>query len=149
MSADVRRISHQLHPSILEDLGLASALREMCGEFSAREGIEATFEQETMPEALKMEVKSCLYWIAHEALHNVSKYAHASHVRVSLSGDPKGVQICIHDDGVGFDPHARRGHGLGLVSMKERAIMVQGELSIRSQPGQGTEVRASIPLPGG
>jgi PAS domain S-box-containing protein len=147
MSADIRRISHQLHPSILEDLGLAAALREMCEELLAREGIEGTLEQETMPESLPKEAASCLYWIAREALHNVSKYAHASHVRVSLSGSPEGVQMCIHDDGAGFDPEVGRGHGLGIVSMKERAIMVQGDLSIRSQPGQGTEVRVFIPLP--
>jgi PAS domain S-box-containing protein len=147
MSEDVRRISHQLHPSILEDLGLAAALHEVCEEFSAREGIEATLEQEKMPESLPMEVKSCLYGIAQEALHNISKHAHATHVRLSLVGNPQGVQMSIHDDGAGFDLHAGHAHGLGLVSMKERARMVQGELSIHSQPGQGTEVKASVPLP--
>lgn len=146
MSADVRQISHQLHPSILEDLGLAAALREVCEEFSAREGIECTLEQETMPETLPMEVKSCLYWIAQQALHNISKHAHASHVRLSLVGNPQGVQMSIHDDGAGFDLHVGRGHGLGIISMKERARMVGGELSIDSQPGRGTDVRVFVPL---
>jgi PAS domain S-box-containing protein len=146
MSADLRRISHELHPSILEDLGLAAALREMCEEFSAREGIEATLEQGTMPESLPKEAASCLYWIAHQALHNISKHAHASHVRASLGGSPQGVQLCIQDDGAGFDPEAGRGHGLGIISMRERVRIVRGELSIHSQPGQGTEVKAFVPL---
>jgi two-component system sensor histidine kinase UhpB len=146
MSADVRGIAHQLHPSILEDLGLAATLRQMCEEFSAREKIEATLEQETIPGSLPKDVASCLYWIAREALHNISKYAHASRVRLLLSGSHEGIQACIQDDGVGFDAEAGRRHGLGIVSMNERVRMVQGELSIHSQPGRGTEVRAFIPL---
>jgi signal transduction histidine kinase len=146
MAADIRQISHQLHPSILEDLGLAAAMREVCEEFSAREGIEATLEQETMPEVLPMEVKSCLYWIAQQALHNISKHAHASRVWLKLSGSREGVQLCIHDNGAGFDPEAGRSHGLGIISMKERARMVQGDLSIHSQPGWFTEVRVFVPL---
>jgi PAS domain S-box-containing protein len=147
LSQDVRGIAHQLHPSILEDLGLAAALRQVCEEFSERERIDATLEQETMPESLPKHVASCLYWIAREALHNISKYAHASRVRLLLSGSPEGIQACIQDDGVGFDPKAGRRHGLGIVSMKERVRMVQGEFSIHSQPGQGTEVRVFVPLP--
>jgi PAS domain S-box-containing protein len=146
MSVDVRRISHQLHPSILEDLGLAAALSEVCGEFSAREGIDATLELKTIPEALPTEVASCLYWVAREALHNIAKYAHASRVRLTLTGRPEGVQISIQDDGAGFDPEPGRRHGLGIISMKERVRMVQGEFTIHSQPGRGTDVRAFVPL---
>ena len=91
MSADVRQISHQLHPSILEDLGLAAALRDMCEEFSARESIEATLEQKMIPANLPKDVASCLYWIAREALHNISKYAHAGQVRLFLSGSLGGI----------------------------------------------------------
>ena len=94
-----------------------------------------------------MEVTSCLYWIAQEALHNISKHAHASHVRLVLNGTGEGVQIRILDDGDGFDPEAGRPHGLGIISMKERARIVQGEFSLHSQPGRGTEVRAFVPLP--
>jgi signal transduction histidine kinase len=147
LSEDVRRIAHQLHPSILEDLGLAAALREVCEEFSAREGIEATLEQGLMPEALPIEVASCLYWVAREALHNVSKHAHASHVRLVLNGTGAGAEIRILDDGAGFDFEAGRRQGLGIISMKERVRIVQGEFSLHSQPGQGTEVRAFVPMP--
>jgi signal transduction histidine kinase len=118
----------------------------MCEEFSARESIEATLEQGTIPANLPKEVASCLYWMAREAFHNISRYAHAGRVRLLLSGSPEGIQACIQDDGVGFDPEAGRRHGLGIISMKERLRIVNGELSIHSQPGRGTEVRAFVPL---
>ncbi len=147
LSQDVRRISHQLHPSILEDLGLTAALGELCEEFSAREGIEVQFEQEAMPKALSVDVASCLYRVAQEALHNVSKHARASHARLKVRGSPEGIHLCICDTGVGFDSEAGLSRpGLGIVSMEERVRLVHGEFSINSQPGQGTEVRVFVPL---
>jgi signal transduction histidine kinase len=148
LSQDVRQIAHQLHPSILEDLGLTAALRELCEEFSAREGVEVVFEQETMPEALPVEVSSCLYGVAQEALHNVSKHARASKVRLMVNGSPEGVCLSIQDEGVGFDLEARASrHGLGIISMKERVGLVNGEFSIRSDPGHGTTVTVFAPVP--
>ena len=147
LSQDVRRIAHRLHPSILEDLGLTPALRELCEEFSAREEIEVVFEHEAMPEALPVDIASCLYRVAQEALHNVSKHARASQVRLKVSRSPEGIHLCIHDTGVGFDSEGgRRRHGLGFLSMKERVGLVQGEFSIDSQPGRGTEIRVFVPL---
>jgi signal transduction histidine kinase len=147
MSEDVRQIALQLHPSILEDLGLNSALSELCEEFSTRTGIIATCEQETSPEAMPMEVASCLYRIAQEALHNISKHARASRVRLMLTGSPQGVGLRIHDDGAGFDLKAGRWqHGVGIVSMKERVRLVQGEFSIHSEPARGTTVSVFVPL---
>jgi PAS domain S-box-containing protein len=147
LSEDVRQIAHQLHPTILEDLGLTAALRELCDEFSAREGIEVLFEQEAVPKALPMPLASCLYRVAQEALHNVSKHAQASQVRVQVSGSPEGIHLSIHDTGVGFDSESGLSrHGLGIVSMKERLGLVRGEFSIDSQPGRGTDVRVFVPL---
>ena len=147
LSRDVRQISHQLHPAILEDLGLTAALSELCEEFSARVGIEAVFEQETMPKALPVDVASCLYRVAQEALHNVSKHAHATQVRLKVSGSREGIHLSIWDNGVGFDSDASLSkHGLGIVSMKERVRLVQGEFSIQSQPGQGTTIRIFAPF---
>jgi signal transduction histidine kinase len=147
LSQDVRQIAHQLHPSILEDLGLNSALTELCEEFSTRTGIVAMCEQETPPEAMPMEVASCLYRVAQEALHNVSKHARASQVRLMIRGTPEGVGLWIHDDGVGFDLKAGRWqHGIGIVSMKERVRMVQGEFSLHSEPSRGTTVSVFVPL---
>jgi PAS domain S-box-containing protein len=148
LSEDVRQIAHQLHPTILEDLGLTAALSELCEEFSAREGIQVVFEQGAMPKAVPVDLASCLYRVAQEALHNISKHARASHVRLSVNGSPEGIHLSIYDTGVGFDSEAGLSrHGLGIVSMKERVRLVQGEFSIYSQHGQGTEVNVFVPLP--
>jgi len=147
LSQDVRQISHRLHPAILEDLGFTAALQELCEEFSAREGIEVVFEQEAVPKALPVDVASCLYRVSQEALHNVIKHSRASQVRLKVSGSPEGIQLRIHDTGVGFDSEsASPRHGLGIVSMRERVLFVQGEFSIHSQPGQGTTVEIFVPL---
>jgi PAS domain S-box-containing protein len=147
LAQDVRQISHQLHPSILEDLGLSAALRELCEEFSAREGIEVLFTQEGTPAGLPMEVASCLYRVTQEALHNVRKHARTGYVRVKVDSSANGIHLVVRDTGVGFDAEASlRRPGLGIVSMKERVRMVQGEFSIYSRPGQGTEVRVFVPV---
>jgi PAS domain S-box-containing protein len=149
LSTDIRQIAHQLHPSILEDLGLAAALRELCEEFSARETTPVVFEQEALQDVLPVEIASCLYRVAQEALHNIQKHARASHIWLTVSGNPESVHLSIQDDGVGFASESgTSGHGLGIISMKERVRLVQGEFSIHSQPGQGTKVTVSVPLPG-
>ena len=147
LAEGVRQISHQLHPAILEDLGLTAALSELCEEFSTREGVEVVFEKEDMPKNLPVDVATCLYRVAQEALHNVSKHAHATEVRLKISGSPEGFHLCIYDTGVGFDSQTDLfQRGLGIVSMKERVRLVQGEFSIHSQPGRGTEVKVFVPL---
>jgi PAS domain S-box-containing protein len=147
LSQDVREISHRLHPSILDDLGLTAALEELAQEFSARERLNVAFTHEAVPPAIPTEVAACLYRIAQEAIHNVLKHARADCVRMSLRGDSRGIHLSIHDTGVGFDAEAElRRPGLGIVSMKERVLLVHGEFSIHSQPGQGTEVRVFVPL---
>jgi PAS domain S-box-containing protein len=148
MAEGVRQIAHQLHPSILEDLGLGSALRELCEDFSTRTGIEATCENDLLSERLPMDIAVCLYRVAQEALHNAAKHARASHVRVMVSRSPEGVSLRIRDNGTGFNPDAggRWRRGIGIVSMKERVRLVEGEFSIHSQVGQGTEVKVFVPL---
>jgi PAS domain S-box-containing protein len=146
LSQDVRRISHGLHPSILEDLGLAAALSELCEDFTAKAGMEVMFEQEALHKDLPVEIASCLYHVAQEALRNVLKHAHASQVRVRAAQSADGIHLHIYDNGVGFDPEAGRSRpGLGIVSMQERVRLVKGEISIHSQPGTGTEVRLFVP----
>jgi signal transduction histidine kinase len=148
LSKDVREISHKLHPSILEDLGLTAALHELCEEYSARDGIKVLFTAEAVPPAIPDEVAACLYRVAQEALHNVLKHAEAGSVQMNVTGDSGGIYLSIKDTGVGFDSEAGlRQPGLGIVSMKERVRLVQGEFSIHSQSGQGTEVRVFVPLP--
>jgi PAS domain S-box-containing protein len=147
LSQDIRRISHGLHPSILEDLGLAAALGELCEEFSARDGIEVEFEQAAVPRRLPVEIASCLYRVAQEGLYNALKHGHASQVRLRAAGSPEGIHLHICDNGVGFNAATGRSRpSLGIVSMQERLRLVQGEFSIHSHPGKGTEVRVFIPL---
>jgi PAS domain S-box-containing protein len=147
LAQDVRQISHRLHPSILDDLGLVAALNELCEEFSAREGIDVAFESESVPHALPIDLASCLYRVSQEALHNVLKHAQASQARLKLSASTDGIHLCIRDNGVGFDSEAGLSRpGLGIVSMKERINLVHGEFSIGSRPGQGTELRVFVPL---
>ena len=147
LSQDVRQISHRLHPSVLDDLGLTAALSELCEEFSAREGIEVRFENESVPRTLPPSVASSLYRVAQEALHNVMKHAHTSRVELKVNGSSEGIRLNIQDAGVGFDSQADVSrHGLGIVSMKERVRLVQGEFSICSQPGRGAEVKVFVPL---
>ena len=100
-----------------------------------------------LPRALPVAVASCLYRVSQEALHNALKHAHTNRVQLKVSGSPEGTHLCIHDMGVGFDPEAgSSGRGLGIISMKERVRLVQGEFAIRSRPGQGTEVTVFVPL---
>jgi len=149
LAQDVRQIAHQLHPAILEDLGLIAALTELCDEFSAREGIKASCEHNAMPDCIPKEAASCLYGVAQEALHNILKHARASRVLMRVEGDDKGIHLSVRDDGVGFNEHAAAAvHGLGIISMKERVHLVQGEFSIHSARGQGCEVSVFVPLPG-
>jgi signal transduction histidine kinase len=148
LSKDVREISHRLHPPILDDLGLIAALAELSQEFSTGERVEVQFTQKAVPRAIPAEVAACLYRVAQEALHNVLKHADAGSVQMKVSGDYSGIYLSIKDTGVGFDSEAGlRRPGLVIVSMKERVRLVQGEFSIHSRPGQGTEVRVFVPLP--
>jgi PAS domain S-box-containing protein len=149
ISDDVRRMAYQYHPSILDDLGLAAALRQLTEEFSARTGVRTVVVQEEFPEPLPRDIASCLYRIAQESLANVTKHARATRVEVELTCDGRDVTLSIHDTGVGFDLEQARAHpGLGLVNMRERVRSVQGRLEIRSRPGHGTYIAALIPLPG-
>jgi signal transduction histidine kinase len=147
LSQHVREISHRLHPSILDDLGLTAALNHLCEDFSAREGIKVQFTSEAVPRAIPVEVAACLYRVAQEAMHNVLKHAQTGYVQMKLSGGSGGIHLSIQDTGVGFDSESLRRPGLGIVSMKERVLLVHGEFSIHSKPGQGTEVRVFVPLP--
>ena len=105
------------------------------------------FEQEAVPKALPVDIASCLYRVSQAALHNVIKHSRANQARLKVSGSPEGIHLRIHDTGVGFDSEsASSRNGLGIVSMKERVLLVQGEFSIYSQPGQGTTVEIFVPL---
>ena len=147
LSQDVRQIAHQLHPAILEDLGLVAALGELCEEFSAREGVKAVCEAGEIPGTIPKEIASCLYGVAQEALHNIMKHARATEVWIRVNARPAGICLTVQDNGLGFDENAASSrHGLGIISMKERVRLVEGEFYIHSRPGQGTTVTVVVGL---
>ena len=149
LARDVHHLSRDLHPSILDDLGLTAALRAECGAFSRQHKIPVRFEPVRVPESLPSTVSLGLYRIAQESLRNVGKHAGATEVRVTLEGTDGAVCLAVEDNGSGFDFDRIKGRrGLGLVSMEERVRLVEGSLQIRSQPGTGTTVEARIPIGG-
>ena len=147
ISQDVHDLSRQLHPSILDDLGLIKAVESECSNFSRREGIEVAFNHENISTAIPKNLALSVYRIIQEALHNVSKHAYAEHVAVSLKGVGQDVLVSVQDDGIGFDPaEVWKKPGLGLSSMRERVRLVDGEFSIRSHAQEGTEIAVQVPL---
>jgi signal transduction histidine kinase len=145
----VRTMAYQLHPSILDDLGLAVAIRSYCAEFSSREGIQVQFVHRHLTEPIGQELASALYRITQEALRNVAKHSGTTKASVSLVGSDKAITLRVRDNGIGFRVEtARGGGGLGLTSMAERARMLGGTFDIKSSPGEGTTVTASIPWTG-
>jgi len=147
LSEDVHALSRQLHPSILDDLGLIEALRSECASYWCREAIAVEYRPANVPQAVPADVALCLYRVAQEALRNVAKHAAVSAARLDLIGDDAGLLLCVRDWGAGFDPNDPRAQpGMGLSSMTERVRLVQGRLFIGSAPGQGTTVEMRVPL---
>jgi PAS domain S-box-containing protein len=147
LAKDVQALSHRLHSSKLDYLGLAVATRGFCRELSEQQNVEIDFTHEGMPNRVRKEISLCLFRILQEALQNAVKYSGVRHFRVRLEGTPAEIHLTISDHGVGFDQqHALSGRGLGLISMRERIHLVKGELSITSQPACGTTVFARVPF---
>ncbi len=149
LSEDVHDLSRQLHPSILDDLGLVEALRSECAGFSRREAIAVDYHPDNVPAKLSKDVTLCVYRVAQEALRNVAKHAAVKEASLTLFATETELMLRVQDQGVGFDPE--NGHaqaGLGLSSMEERVRLVQGECSFTSRPGQGTTIEVRVPLLG-
>lgn len=147
LSEDIHSISRQLHPSILDDLGLYDAVRSECAKFLLREGIRVDFRSESLPSQVPKDIALCIYRIMQEGLRNIAKHAEASSVRLLLGMDNGAIHLSLEDQGKGFDPSTEKARsGLGLVSMQERVRLVNGEFKVTSQPGSGTQIEAIIPL---
>jgi PAS domain S-box-containing protein len=147
LARDLHRSAREIHPAILEHLGLEAALLEECDAFQQRSGIPVRFKAATIP-AMAPDVALCLYRVAQESLRNIAKHAAGTDaVTVTLTGEANGVTLRIRDTGGGFElDQALRKGGLGLISMEERVRSLNGELTIHSRPGSGTVVSASVPL---
>ncbi len=147
-SEESRHIAYSLHPSILDDLGIVASLRSLCEAFSNEIKIAVEISTIGLPGSVPRELASCLYRVAQESLQNVAKHASAKHVWFALTSRNKTLTLSIADDGIGFNLEAVKGHGgLGLITMEERARLVNAELSIRSKPGHGTRIAIEVPLP--
>jgi signal transduction histidine kinase len=147
LSKDVHALSYQMHPSILEDLGLAEALKVEAERFSQQHAIEVQVNVLEVPASVPREPALCVFRVTQEALRNVSRHAKARNVHLSLRGLDGGLQLAIQDDGTGFDPAlAGRRRSLGLAGMRERVQLLGGNLDVESTPGQGTAIVAWLPL---
>jgi PAS domain S-box-containing protein len=147
LSKDVRNLSHRLHPSMLDELGLAVALRALVEGFASSWPHSVTFEMHNVPEDIPPEVSYALYRIAQEGLRNVQKHAPDAAVNVALSAASGELQLTIADNGPGFDQSSRpTERGLGLLSMHERALLADGRFTIESRQGAGTRIVVRAPL---
>jgi PAS domain S-box-containing protein len=145
LSEDVHALAYQLHPSVLEELGLAEALRTECERRRRQGGFQVALSADERTD-VGPETALCLFRVAQEALNNVARHAGARTVTVDLRRMEGGLLLAVRDDGVGFDPAApRAGRSLGLASMRERVHLVGGSLDVESAPGEGTAVVAWVP----
>jgi signal transduction histidine kinase len=144
LSEHVRSMSHRLHSSTLEHVGLADALKLHCSELSEQKGIAVDFDICGNIESLPSDTALCLYRVAQESLRNVVKHSRAERANVTILRDGDTIELRVADRGVGFDPSGKR-EGLGLVSMEERVRLLGGSLKVISQPGDGTELRVWVP----
>ena len=144
---DVQSLSHELHSSKLEYLGLGAAGASFCREFAAQHNLEVDFQVHDMPSRLPEGASLCLFRVLQEALHNSAKYSGVRHAEVRLWGADDDVHLTVSDNGAGFDAAvAREGQGLGLISMEERLKLLGGRLSIITKLKSGTTIHARVPL---
>jgi signal transduction histidine kinase len=146
MSADMRSLSHELHCSRLDLIGLVPALSGLCEEITQKYESDVRFTEHEFAVNLTKDVELCLFRVAQEALVNVVKHSQAKSAHVELAASANRLTLRISDEGKGFDTDLKKGAGIGLISMRERLRLVGGRLSVRSEPMRGTEVLAEIPL---
>ena len=149
LGSDVQALSHRLHSSKLEYLGLVKASAGYCRELAERHNLEIDFQSGDVPK-LPQEIELCLFRVLQEALQNAIKHSGARKFEVLLKATSDDVQVRVHDSGIGFDAEQIvNGHGLGLTSMKERLRLVDGRLFINSRTHGGTRIYARVPISAG
>jgi signal transduction histidine kinase len=147
LGQDVQALSHRLHSSKLEYLGLAAAAGGFCREFSARNNVDVDFHSEDIPRNVPAEISLSLFRVLQEGVQNAAKHSGTRRLEASLEGTANEIRLIVRDSGVGFEPElAMSGHGLGLISMRERMKLVGGQLSIDSKPEHGTTICVRVPL---
>jgi len=148
LTNEVRKLSHQLHPAVLEHLGLVTALESYIESFRDEEQIGVQLTAEIGEERVPFQTSICLYRVAVEALRNVSRHSEAESAKISLKRFDDALELRVSDSGKGFDVETFRhgGGGLGLISIEERLRLLDGSCEIRSTPQLGTTLIARVPL---
>jgi PAS domain S-box-containing protein len=147
ISKEVQSLSHRLHSSKLELLGVAAAMKSFCNELSAQQKVEISFAHSDVPRSLPPDISLCLFRVLQEALRNAVKYSGVRHFEANLRGVVSAILLTVRDSGVGFSvEEAIKNHGIGLISMRERVSLVGGAFSITSKSMAGTEIKVRIPL---
>jgi signal transduction histidine kinase len=146
LGEDLHSLSHQLHSSTLDTLGLVTGLRALCREFGAKQGIEVDFTSEDIPRSVRPEVALCLFRIAQEGLQNLKKHSGTKRAQLSVRHLSDKLFLSLCDEGMGFDTNRMEKPGLGILSMQGRARLLGGEFEIHSTPGKGTRIEAWVPL---
>ena len=144
---DIQSLSHELHSAKLQYLGIAGAIRSFCQEFSEQQKVEIDFKAHDLPSPLSPDLSLCLFRVLQEALHNAAKHSGVRQFEVRLWGTSDEIHLTVKDSGAGFDREAaKESRGLGLISMEERLKVLNGALSIDSQPKRGTTIHARVPF---
>jgi signal transduction histidine kinase len=147
LGADLHTLSHRLHSSTLERLGLVPGVRALCREFATQQGIEVDLLTDDLPDSVNPDAALCLFRIIQEGLRNLKKHSGAAKAQVRLRRVGDKLLVTVYDEGVGFDVHdLRKKVGLGVRSMEERADLLGGRFEIHSKPGKGTRIEAWVPL---
>jgi len=147
LALDVQSLSHELHSSKLEYLGIITAMKAFCREFSNQQNVDVVFSYDEVPRTLSQQIALCLFRVSQEALQNAVKHSGVRHFDVELRYASDEICLTVRDSGSGFDSEGvLKTAGLGLVSMAERVELVGGRFSIKSQPNHGTVIYARVPL---
>ena len=147
IATDIQYLSHELHSSKLQYLGLVAAMRSFCREFSEQQNVEIDFQTHDLPNPLSPDVSMCFFRVLQEALHNASKHSGVRHFEVRLWGTSDETHLTVRDSGAGFDREAaKQSQGIGLITMEERLKLVNGTLTIESQPKRGSTIHARVPF---
>ena len=147
LSTDIQGVARTLHSTRLEYVGLVQTMRSFCQEFEHQQKVKIDFRSHDLPSPLSQDISLSLFRVLQEALHNSVKHSGVRKFEVELFEASNAVHLSVRDLGQGFNPEsAKKGGGLGLISMHERIKLVKGEFSIESQPNRGTVIHARVPL---
>jgi signal transduction histidine kinase len=147
IAADLHRVSHQLHPTKLEALGLVPAINGFCQELWRQHHLQVRFAHHNVPRTIPRDVALCLYRIVQEALHNVIKHSGVLQAEVQLTGTmSQELQLQVADSGTGFAVDTWPWTGLGLISMRERVHSIDGAIVVHAAPGRGTRIGVTVRL---